>query len=140
MQNVSEMTDQTSLSAPYERCAIYYEDADTVEYLRRSVHCVYRRVDEWLTLAYDFDARSTLVGFRLKGFKNFYLRHLRPTQEVLDSNDFLSLVRVLEKTVEYVGERVIQDDPDRRDAYARAYQIAREDAAVLDERDLPKAA
>lgn len=120
--------------AAYARAAIYYEDADAVEYVRRDGSTYSDRVDENLTLVYAATG-DELIGFRLKGFKNMYLRdrahHLRL------GIDFYSLVGALERTVESIASDVI-NNPERRDAYRRAWQIALADSVAL--RDLPRVA
>ena len=50
------------LYSQYVPSALYLGDADTVEYVRRDVPCVYRRIDGILTLALDLKTRE-LVGF-----------------------------------------------------------------------------
>ena len=65
------------LHSEYVPKALYLADADTVEYVRSDVPCVYRRIDGILTLALDFHTRE-LIGFRIKGFRNFFLNHLKP--------------------------------------------------------------
>ena len=72
----------SDLRTPYVPAALYLEDADSVEYVRRDVACVYHRVDGFLTLALDMKTRE-LNGFRLKGFKNFFLKHLQPKYQFL---------------------------------------------------------
>jgi len=118
------------LSSRYHPVAVYYEEADSVEYIRQDVTCVYHRVDEFLTLALDFGNRDP-IGFRLKGFKNFYLHHIKPTNAALDNDHFLSLVRVIEKLVETIGDSVF-DDENRRAAYKTAYEIAKTDGVQLE--------
>jgi hypothetical protein len=68
----SEETRGNQLLSDYLPTAVYYADADTVEYVRRDVPCVYRRIDGILTLALDLHTRE-ITGFRLKGFKNFFM-------------------------------------------------------------------
>ena len=119
----------TNLSAPYKPAAIYYEQADSVEYVRSDKPCVYRRIDEFLTLVYDMDQRSEVLGFRLKGFKNFYLCHL--TQ----GGDFISLVGALERALTEAGNSAFEAR-ERREAYNQSKEIALEDKVAL--RDLPR--
>jgi len=121
----------TNLSAPYRPSAIYYEAADSVEYVRADRPCVYRRIDGFLTLAYDMTDRSELVGFRLKGFKNFYLSHLAPV------GDFVSLVGALERALTEAGNCAFEAG-ERETAYNQAREIALEDKVAL--RDLPQQA
>lgn len=120
-----------NLSAAYRPTATYYEDADSVEYVRCDVPSVYRRVDEFLTLIYDMDRREDLIGFRLKGFKNFYLKHLAPM------TDFVSLVGALEQALTVAANGAF-DARERQAAYASAREIALEDKVAL--RDLPQQA
>jgi hypothetical protein len=124
------MDDAATLSQPYAPVAIYYEDADTVEYIRRDVACVDRRIDGFLTLTLDMDTRKA-IGFRLKGFKSFYLEQIK--QE--DRAHFLELVKVLENVTRSMGKDVFEGE--RRAAYEEARKIAEEDNAVL---KLPEAA
>ena len=112
----------------YTPIAIYYEESDSVEYLREDVACVYRRIDERLTLALDMHSRLP-VGFRLKGFKNFYLRHLRFKYKN-DNEDFLSLVSVLEEALSLLGRKIFDDDQIKV-AYENAFKIAEEDRVKL---------
>lgn len=121
----------TNLSAPYRPAAIYYEQADSVEYVRGDRPCVYKRIDEFLTLAYDMDKRSEVLGFRLKGFKNFYLSHL------VQLGDFVTLVGALERALTEAGNSAFEAQ-DRRAAYNQAKEIALEDKVAL--RDLPRQA
>jgi hypothetical protein len=130
------MVPSDNLSLPYVPTALYFEEADSVEYVRRDVPCVYRRVDEFLTLVYDIADRE-LVGFRLKGFKNFYLRRLKPLHD-RDGHAFLNMVCVLERVVSDIGDEAFEADETRRDAYRQARELAQEDDVALC--DLPDAA
>ena len=78
----NEETRGHQLESAYIPRAVYYADADTVEYVRRDTPCVYRRIDGILTLALDLHTRE-ITGFRLKGFKNFFLNHLKPNTNSL---------------------------------------------------------
>lgn len=119
-----------NLTTPYSSVAVYYGDADTVEYIRRDVPAIYRRVDELLTLILDMESREP-IGFQLKGFRNFYLNDMVRAQL---GDDFLSLVGVLERAVTSLGKQVF--DAQRRDAYDRAHKIALDDGVAL--HDLPE--
>jgi hypothetical protein len=116
------------LHTPYQPTAIYYEDADTVEYVRVDAPCYYHRVDGFLTLAFDLFDRKKLVGFRLKGFKNFYLRKLKSARDALDT-DFLPLVLAIEKAVSEVGNEAF-DEAVRR-GYKSAAEMAGKDGVNL---------
>jgi hypothetical protein len=71
------------------------------------------------------------IGFKLKGFKNFYLRYVRKSTSG-DRADFLKLVNVLEKAIELAGNRVFEHE-DARSGYEEARKIATEDDAALHE-------
>ncbi|MGP0093711.1 MAG: hypothetical protein ACLPKB_27775 [Xanthobacteraceae bacterium] len=125
---MNDAATSASLTARYSPVAVYYEDADTVEYIRQDVPCVHRRVDDFLTLALDMNNRQP-IGFRLKGFKNFYIHHLRAADN--DRERFLKLVSVIETATKLLGNRIFDDD--RRAAYEQARRIAAEDNASLHE-------
>ena len=52
----------TNLSTPYTAKAVFYEASDIVEYVRADVATVSRRVDSFLTLAYDMKHTDQLVA------------------------------------------------------------------------------
>jgi hypothetical protein len=120
---------EVELYSEYLPRAIYYADADTVEYIRRDVASVHRRIDGILTLAFDLNTRE-LIGFRVKGFKNFFLNHLKPKYKLLDG-DFIPLVSVLEQALEFVGRTVCPSD-DSVEAYRKARKMAHEDRVALE--------
>lgn len=132
------MGNQFAIVDAYVPTAVYYELADSVEYMREDAPCVQRRIDDHLTLAWNLD-RSKVIGFRLKGFRNFFLRELQPTCSFLDS-EFLSLVYVVEKVCESLAAQLGAEafDEDRKKAYNLVHKIAQEDCARLS--SLPKAA
>jgi hypothetical protein len=117
------------LRASYEPKALYLDDADSVEYVRRDVACVYRRVDGFLTLVLDLKTRE-LTGFRLKGFRNFFLTYLKPKHKLLD-DDFISLVSVIEEAVQVMGDKLVSH-PERKAAYQQARKMAFEGKAAIE--------
>ena len=108
--------------------AIYLNEADMIEYVRSDTACFYRRVDGFLTVAYSTKTRD-LVGFRVKGFKNFFLKHLQPKYKLIDA-DFIPLVSVIEQALEVVGEEVTEDPP-RREAYRKVRRMAHDDRVEI---------
>lgn len=114
------------LKSSYAPVALYFHEADFVEYVREDASCVYKRIDETLTLAIEMDS-DLPIGFRIKGFKNFYLKHIKPHGE---AKQFVELVPVLERLVSEAAERI--DFPDLRRAYRLATDIAFIDAVKLD--------
>ncbi len=121
-------------SGPYEPIAVYYEDADSVEYVTKDVPSVHRRIDELLTLILSMNNREP-IGFRIKGFRNFYLRQLTPKYD-FSERDFVTLIDILQEAVKYLGDGLFEKE--RRDAYQKAMRIAQEDHRGL--RDFPKVA
>ena len=107
---------------------MYLEDADSVEYVRRDVACTYHRVDGFLTLAYEMKTHE-LIGFRLKGFKNFFLKELQPKYGYLE-NDFVPLVSAIEQRVQRVGDQ-LTGDAVRSAAYLNAKRMADDDSIEI---------
>lgn len=125
----------TNLSTPYKAKAIFYESSDIVEYVRSDVSTVSRRIDGFLTLAFDMHDKSRLVGFKLKGFKNFYLKYMKDQQQF---DDFLAVVSVLETAIGRAGNSLF-DKAERDEAYRKARQIATEDGVRVDLPELQRA-
>jgi hypothetical protein len=119
----------------YQPRAIYYEQADSLEYVRRDGPAVYRRVDKQLTLILDMDSRYP-VGFKLKGFKHFFISSLKPRFE-LNDGDFLPIVEALQSAMTAGGDELF-DVAERQSAYRQALEIASEDNVQLD--DFPRSA
>jgi len=115
------------LHSEYIPSAIYYADADTVEYVRSDVPCIHRRIDGILTLNLDLRTRE-LIGFRIKGFRNFFLNHLTRQQHF--ERDFIALVSVLEQAVQVVGDACTSCDC--LEAYRSARKMAHEDRVALE--------
>jgi hypothetical protein len=126
MQNDIEL-DHT-LITPYVPVALYFEEADIVEYVRKDAPCVHQRIDGFLTLMLDLETREP-IGFALKGFKHFYLTHFQPR---ISDDQFVLMTSILEEATRVVGNDVF------RQAYDRAIDIASKDHVKLS--DLPKAA
>lgn len=118
----------------YEPTAIYYEDSDSLEYLRVSAPAIYRRIDPILTMVLSLEDRS-LVGFKLKGFKNFYLRHVHD-KFGQNGPDFIDLVDLLQEVTSSLGDHVFEERT--KSAYSSALEMAAADKIHV--RDLPKIA
>ncbi len=121
------------LRAEYKPTAVYLHDADAIEYVRRDVACVYRRVDGFLTLALDMKSRE-LIGFRFKGFRNFFLNYLKPKYDLLDG-DFISSVSVLEEALQVICDETFgsqEQKQDRKNAYRAARRMAHDDRVEFD--------
>lgn len=117
-------------NAAYTPAAVYLQDSDCVEYTAEDTTCVYRRIDEALTLIFD-ETGIGLVGFKLKGFRNFFERIKDDIG--LTEGHFVDLCRVLEKACLESGERHI-GDARRINAYKAAEKIAERDNVQIDYR------
>lgn len=118
----------------YAPTALYYADADSLEYVRNDVPHVYRRIDEFLTIILDVHSREA-VGFKIKGFRHFYLSTLKP--DLSSRSEFPRLVTVLERLMTDLGESLF-NETFRHEAYATAADIARRDQVIVS--DWPSAA
>ncbi|MEP3265486.1 MAG: hypothetical protein ABJM86_03950 [Hyphomicrobiales bacterium] len=116
---------------PYFPEAIYYEDADYLEYIREDLTPVYRRVDQFLTLLLTLEDRK-LVGLKLKGFRNIYNRY---SSEQNDS-EFPKLMTVLETVYTEIYNNLFEEQK-REQAYKDAIKIAQHDDVIIT--NLPKA-
>ena len=123
-------------SSAYKPVALYFESSDYLEYVRDDVPCVHRRIDDTLTLILSMDKRE-IVGFRLKGFRHFYLKHFAKTRAGKNPPDFVDLVNVIEIVIGDLGEEFFQRH-ERRTAYEEAKRLAFIDKASLS--DLPRVA
>ena len=119
-------TDPRMVPAPYERGAIYSYDADCVEYVQRDSFALYERIDSRLTLILGAD--GSLIGFKIKGFRNTFER-LKSSLELSDGL-FVPLVSAMEQIYSDLGDRVFPDDR-VRNAYKAAYQLAANDNVKL---------
>ncbi|MBU1304058.1 MAG: hypothetical protein KKF33_00870 [Alphaproteobacteria bacterium] len=118
-----------SLDAKYVPKALYYENADSLEYMRRDSPSVYRRIDQHLTLILDLHSREPL-GFSLKGFKHLYLTNILP-KYTAQPVSFFKLINILEDAMS-VHANTFFDQEERRKAYSDALEIAAEDDVTLD--------
>ena len=122
-----------AMAGEYTPAAIYFQEADIVEYVRSDVPTVHRRIDGFLTLVLDMETREP-IGFALKGFRNFYVNHMKPAG---DDEDFVLLTKVLEEKARQIGSLVF-DDATLRSGYETAQSIAISDHVKLNE--IPEAA
>lgn len=115
-------------SRSYVPAAVYYEESDSLEYIRRDGPCVYRRIDNLLTLVLELDSREPM-GFQIKGFKHYYFRTIRTTE---GRSSFNHLIEILQFALTKVGDGVFKREDRIRD-YERALNIADEDKVRIPE-------
>jgi len=108
-------------SSDYEPTAIYFNDSDCVEYVAESTLSVYDRVDDFLTLIYD-DTGLRPIGFKLKGFRYWYGRCIRPLHQ-LDNKEYIKLVSAIEWVAKDFGDELFKDN-ERVAAYQAARKLA----------------
>lgn len=123
------MTSADQIRDAYNRAAIYYHDSDCVEYVREDQFCIYERVDGFLTLVQD--GTGTLIGFKLKGFKNVFTKMQKVSAKLTDGH-FLMLVSAIEAVCAELGDEMF-DDHRRAEAYRAAYTLAANDNVRLDD-------
>lgn len=120
MNEITEL--EAWLRSDCEAIAVYFSDADCVEYVSEDTTCIYRRVDQILTLIYD-ETNAIPIGFKLKGFKRI-LETMRERYQLNDSQ-FVELVQVLESICTTVGEEMFSDSH-RKSAYDAAAKLAKD--------------
>lgn len=106
----------------YVPTAIYYDEADILEYVTKDVACISRRVDSFLTLVISVDDRKT-IGFILKGFKYFFNHSLKSKVE-FENADFVKLVSIIEAAISEIGNDIFSQQRNLHDAYAEAIDLA----------------
>lgn len=111
----------------YSSVAVYYQDSDSLEYVRRDEPSIYRRIDDLLTLVLSMRTREP-VGFQLKGFRHLYLQYVN--DKVKQDDNFPQLIIILEEAVKRLGNEVFSEQ-ERLSAYIKARDIAKEDGVKL---------
>lgn len=130
---MNDMTDLDAwLSSDAPPAAVYFPDADCVEYVAEDTTAIYRRIDGFLTLVYD-ETGVIPIGFKFKGFKKVMEDMLK--KHHLGENGFVELVSVLESVCAKIGEELFADHR-RKKAYEAAAKLAKN----VKLHDLPKAA
>lgn len=109
------LTDRT-----YVPTAIYYREADFLEYVREDTPHISRRVDEYLTLILSMTERQ-LIGLRIKGFRHLYMK-FASNKDMSDASFFL-LSHIFEDVMKEIGDNLF-DEIERRKAYEEAISIA----------------
>lgn len=117
----------------YRPIAIYYQEADFLEYVREDVPYIARRVDEFLTLILDMQDRR-IIGVRIKGFRYLYRKSIKQEMKISDQ-DFFSLRDVFEKVMKEIGDDIFIQ-LERRRAYEQALEMADSDKVRVDSSQL----
>jgi hypothetical protein len=114
----------------YIPTAVYFMDSDCVEYVREDTLCVYERVDDFLTLIFD-ETKLNVIGFKLKGFKYMFNKHLKPLMKLHDEQ-FMALVTVIEIVFTVLGDSIFSiEEEERVRAYKAALKLAANDNVKL---------
>ena len=122
-----------NLMETYKPMAIYYQEADFLEYIRKDVPAVDRRVDDFLTLVLDMYSRD-LIGVKLKGFRHLYERILSKGY-INKDQEFIPLTELFEKMMTIVGDDIF-DKIERRQAYEQAIEVTKHDNVCVDREQL----
>ncbi len=110
------------LSSEGKPTAVYFSDADCVEYVAEDTTALYHRVDGFLTLVYD-ETSVIPIGFKLKGFKKVLDEMMEELN--LDKSKFVELVSVLESVCAKIGNDLFADQK-RKQAYDAAAKLAKD--------------
>lgn len=130
------MTQEITMDIEPERCgsyepvALYFLESDCVEYVKEDTFMIHDRIDSFLTLIYD-ETKITLIGFKLKGFKCVFDKHLKQLFKLNDMQ-FVDLVPLIELAFTQLGNQVFSvDDEERKLAYKAAIKLAANDNVRL---------
>lgn len=109
------------------KLAVYFPSMDYIDYIREDGIRISERIDEYLSvLRNEF---GDVVGFKLKGFKNYFLKKLKPEFSLADT-DFVWLSDLLAVLIHEEGDKIFADEQrsvQRMSAYRQVRAIARED-------------
>ena len=111
----------------FKRAAVYFPSMDYVDYIREDGVNICERVDQFLTVIFNED--GDMVGFKLKGIRNFFLKKLKPALS-LEDDDFVWVRDLFVALASAKGDEMFPDDErkvTRMKAYRRAAKIAKED-------------
>jgi hypothetical protein len=112
------------------KLAVYFPSMDYIDYIREDGIKISERIDEYLSvLRNEF---GDVVGFKLKGFKNYFIKKLKPAFSLEDA-DFVWISDLLVALVQEEGAKIFADDQrkvHRLSAYRQVSKIAREDKVV----------
>lgn len=111
----------------FQKLAVYFPSMDYVDYVREDGIKVYERVDQFLTVIWN--ENNDMVGFKLKGIRNYFLRKLQPALSLQD-DDFVWVSELFAALATEIGNDLFENgvrQDEKRAAYKRAAKIARED-------------
>lgn len=120
--------------------ARYHVLGDFIEYVRDDKPYIMRRIDSFLTIAIDLETRQP-AGFRLKGFKHFYLEHFHVRGSVL-GDQFHAIVTAIEVAATKAGQVAFGPNAysptwdETKSAYKSAHAIAAEDKVQIEPTEL----
>ena len=135
-KNISQA--EISLHTPYRPCAAYFLKSDCAEYVTEDCFAIYDRVDPFLTLIFD-ETKLRLIGFKLKGFKHIFERHLKPLYRFNDMQ-FVQLATAIEAVITEIGDKMFEGDSVRVSKYKAALKLAANDNVRLSSFAFAKAA
>ena len=111
----------------FQKLAVYFPSMDYVDYVRGDGIKICERVDQFLTVIWN--ENDEMIGFKLKGIRNFFLKNLKPAFSLQD-DDFVWIRDLLVALVQEKGDEIFPDDARkerRKSAYRRAAKIAHDD-------------
>jgi len=114
--------------AKFVKSAAYFETMDCIEYVKYDAVLVSDRIDKFLTVIRD--EREQIVGFKIKGIRNYFLRELKPALSLSD-DDFFYVKDLFVALVSKLGDDLFANSPSKKAAYQDAARIAANDNVRL---------
>jgi hypothetical protein len=120
--------------------AAYYEALDCIEYVNKDCTVIAERIDEVLTLLRK-NGTQEYVGFKIKGFRNYFEKNLKQMYRHLNEKDFMTLTNVMEPIFqERAPELMSSKKHTAKSAYRIVYEMIDNNAIELFDFDLAKVA
>lgn len=112
--------------------AAYYKTLDCIEYVNQDCTVISERIDELLTL-FRKNGTSEYVGFKIKGFRNYFENTLRSHCNLAEE-DFPTLTNIMQSIWEdrapiFMSNLNSTDKAEQ--AYLIAYEMAKKEAIEL---------
>lgn len=120
----------------YVKAAVYFPSMDYLDYAREDGIKIFERVDQFLTVIWN--ENGEMIGFKLKGIRNFFLTKLKPALSLRD-DDFVWVRDIFVALATDKGAEMFPDDNRKEERvvqYRRALKIATDDNVKIVAPDL----
>lgn len=112
----------------YVAAAAYFESMDCIEYVKQDMVVISDRIDKFLTIIRN--EKGDVVGFKLKGIKNFFLTQLKAAFKLTDQ-EFVYVRDFFVALATKMGDDLFSNDRVKEEAYRSAAAIAANDNVKL---------